>query len=121
MMVSGQVCFSNVKTQDQWKGKDTGYSLTVTLGDEDAAILESKGVKIIDYEGTQQRKFKSTFQPEIVDMAGEPVDREITRGSTVRILVTLGKEAHETWGLSTYIDKVRLVEEVAGFEVPDDF
>ena len=121
MMISGAVCFSNVIKQDQWKGQDTGFSLTLTLNDSDAEILGAEGVKIKDYEGTQQRKFRSGFQPEVIDMAGDPVTREIPRGSLVRVLVKLGADDHPQWGRSTYIDKVRLVEEAEGQAVPDDF
>lgn len=121
MMISGTVAFSNVRTQDTWAGKPTGYSLTLTLNDSDAALLEAEGVRLKEYDGNQQRKFKSGFEPQIVDMEGNAVEKEITRGSKVRILTTLGKEPHETWGRSTYIDKIRVVEEAEGFDVPDDF
>ena len=121
MMISGTVAFSNTKSQDQWKGQDTGYSLTVTLSDEDAAILESQGVMVKDYENTKQRKFKSAFQPEFIDLEGDPVDREIPRGSKVRMLISLSKEPHMTWGISTYLDKVRLVELAESAEEPADF
>ena len=57
--VEGVVNFSNLTAHDVFNGQDTGaYSMTITLSEDDAAELAANGVKIKDYQGNKQRKFK---------------------------------------------------------------
>jgi hypothetical protein len=58
-VIEGTVNFSNLTTTDVYNGQDTGmYSLTITMSEDDAATLAAEGVKIKEYEGAKQRKFK---------------------------------------------------------------
>ena len=60
-VIEGVVNFSNVTKHDVYNGQDTGaFSLTITMSEDDAATLAAQGVKIKDYEGNKQRKFKSS-------------------------------------------------------------
>ena len=48
-VVEGVVNFSNITQHDVFNGQDTGaYSMTVTMSEEDANTLASRGVKIKD-------------------------------------------------------------------------
>tara|TARA_R110000803_G_scaffold60955_2_gene120587 strand:+ start:982 stop:1356 length:375 start_codon:yes stop_codon:yes gene_type:complete len=110
-MVTGKVAFSSVSKTDTYNGQDTGnFSLTVTLDDGDAEILQQKGVRLKEYEGSFQRKFKSKYPVEIINLDDSPYEGEIPRGSDVRVVYSMGPE-HPTWGPSTYLGKVRVVLE----------
>ena len=102
-MVTGKVAFSSVSKTDEYNGQDTGYySLTVTLDDGDAEILQQKGVRLKEYEGSFQRKFKSKYAVEALNLYDSPY--------------------HPTWGPSTYLGKIRVVQEAESVtEVPDEF
>lgn len=121
-MVTGKVAFSSVSKTDEYNGQDTGYySLTVTLDDGDAEILKQKGVRLKEYEGSFQRKFKSKYAVEALNLDDSPYLGEIPRGSDVRVVFTMGPE-HPTWGPSTYLGKIRVVQEAESVtEVPDEF
>ena len=119
IVASGTAVFSHVMEEDTYQGAPVGYSLTVTLDPESVAELESQGAKLKEYEGTMQKKFTSKYRPQVVDLEGDYVNREIPRGSKVRVLVGLGQE-NEQWGTKCYLNKVRLVE-MAEADVPDDF
>ena len=61
-VIEGTVNFSNVTQHDVYNGQSTGaYSITITMSEDDASALSSNGVKIKDYEGNKQRKFKSKY------------------------------------------------------------
>ena len=61
-VIEGTVNFSNVTKTDVYNGQDTGtFSMTITMSEDDAATLAAQGVKIKDYEGNKQRKFKSKY------------------------------------------------------------
>ena len=61
-VLEGTVNFSNVTEHDVFQGQDTGaFSLTLTMSEKDASELMASGVKIKDYQGKKQRKFKSKF------------------------------------------------------------
>jgi hypothetical protein len=116
-MISGKVAFSNLTEHDIYKGKSTGkYALTVTLDDPSA-----KGVKLKDYNDTQQKKFTSKYRTEALAMDGSPYVGEIPRGSKVRVLYALGQDGGEH-GVGVYMNKIRVVEEAEQVvEVPDEF
>ncbi len=60
--IEGVVNFSNLTQHDVFNGQDTGqYSLTITMTEDDASALSAMGVKIKDYQGAKQRKFKSKY------------------------------------------------------------
>ena len=70
--VEGVVAFSNLLEHDVYQGKDTGnYTLTITLDAAAAQALESQGVKLRDYNGTAQRKFKSQFPVTVLPAEGK--------------------------------------------------
>jgi hypothetical protein len=71
--VEGVVNFSNVTEHDVYNGQSTGaYSMTITLSEDDAAELAANGVKIKDYQGNKQRKFKSKYEIKVFDDEGTP-------------------------------------------------
>lgn len=121
-VIEGKVAFSHVTETDFYKGQDTGqYSLTVTMDPDTAKVLEDLGVQVKDYEGTPQRKFKSKFHVEVVDAEDRPFAGEIPRGSSVRLLYKLGQD-HPQWGVTTYLNKVRVLEVADQTDtVPDEF
>jgi hypothetical protein len=122
-VIEGTVNFSNVTKFDEYMGQSTGkYTLTVTLSEETASELQAKGVKIKRYEDQPQRKFSSKFEVPVVDVDDQPYTKEIPYGSKVRLIYKLGPE-HPVHGVSTYMERIRVVEEavhdedsaVAGF------
>jgi len=128
IVTTGVVAFSKLTEHDVYNGKSTGaYSLTITMEPNEAAKLEDMGVKVKEYQkdaesGVKlQRKFRSQFHVPVVDLDGHPVQGEIPFGSVVRVLWTSGDMSPEH-GLSTYLNKVRLVEvaENEGAE-PEEF
>ena len=61
-VIEGVVNFSHVTQHDVFNGQDTGmFSITITMSEDDAAALAAQGVKIKEYEGNKQRKFKSKY------------------------------------------------------------
>lgn len=109
-VLKGVVAFSNLTEHDFFQGKDTGnFTLTVTTDAEGQAQLEAQGVKVKIYEGTPQRKFKSQYTTEVVNLDDTPFLGEIPFGSEVRVLYTLGKE-HKEHGVPVYMQKIRLVK-----------
>ena len=60
--VEGIVNFSKLTEHDVYNGQDTGaYSMTITMSEDDASTLAANGIKIKDYQGNKQRKFKSKY------------------------------------------------------------
>lgn len=120
-MISGKVAFSVLTSTDFYKGKDTGqYKLTVTLDDDSAEMLDGLGVHLKEYEGTQQRSFKSKHKVEVLDMDNNPFTQEIPRGSKVRVLFATGPD-NAQYGVPVYMNKIRLVEAAASSDIPEDF
>jgi len=118
-VINGTVAFSNVVTTELYEGRDTlKYSVVLTIGDAEAELLESDGVKVKTYEGERQRKFTSKFQPQVIDIDDQPVTGEIPKGSKVRVLYKAGPE-HEL-GVPAYANKIRVVE-FGEAETPDGF
>lgn len=110
-VIEGIVNFSNVTQHDVFNGQSTGaYSLTITMDEEDANTLASKGVKVKDYQGNKQRKFKSKFDVTVLDAEGAKYSGEIPYNSRVRLKYKLGKP-HPVHGVSTYLEAVKVLEE----------
>jgi len=118
-VLTGSVAFANLDEHEMYQGQSTGkFSVVLTLDAPNASLLTDAGVKLRDYEGSQQRKFASKFPIDIVDMDGEPCKERITRGSLVRVQYTLGQE-HPVHGVSPYLDKIRVLELASSND--DDF
>jgi len=119
-IVEGVVNFSNVTQHDVFNGQSTGaYSMTITLSEDDANQLATAGVKIKDYQGNKQRKFKSKFTVKRFDPAGEVYEGEVPYNSRVRIKYTLGNP-HPVHGVPTYLEAIKVLEEAVNAEESDD-
>jgi hypothetical protein len=109
--VEGIVNFSKLTEHDVYNGQDTGaYSLTITMSEDDASNLAANGVKIRDYQGNKQRKFKSKYDIKVFDADGNPYNGEVPYNSTVRLKYKMGP-AHPVHGVSTYLEAVKVLEE----------
>ena len=109
-VIEGIVNFSNLTQHDVYMGQTTGkYTMTITMSEDDAESLSSRGVKIKDYEGAKQRKFSSKFDVKVVDAEGNPFNGEVPYNSKVRLKYKVGP-AHPVHGLSTYLEAVRVLE-----------
>lgn len=113
--IEGVVAFSNVTQHDVYNGQSTGkYSVTITMDDDVAEELASKGVKIKEYQPEdtvfKQRKFSSKFDLRVIDAEDNPYSGEIPRNSRVRLLYNLGPAVGEH-GASTYLNAIRVLEE----------
>jgi hypothetical protein len=109
--VEGVVNFSNLTAHDVFNGQSTrAYSMTVTLSEEDAAELSANGVKIKDYQGNKQRKFKSKYDIKVFDDEGNPYNGEVPYNSRVRLKYKLG-QPHPVHGVATYLEAVKVLEE----------
>jgi len=109
--VEGIVNFINLTQHDVFNGQDTGqYSMTITMAEDDAASLSAMGVKIKDYQGNKQRKFKSKYDVKTFDAEGNVYSGEIPYNSRVRLKYKLGP-AHPVHGVSTYLEAVKVLEE----------
>lgn len=113
--IEGIVAFSHVTEHEEYNGKTTEkYSLTVTLDDEVADELASKGVKIKQYQPEdkvfKQRKFTTRFDLRVIDADDKPYSGEIPRNSRVRLLYNLGNQGGEH-GVPVYMNAIRVLEE----------
>lgn len=109
-VIEGIVNFSNLTQHDVYMGQTTGkYTMTITMSEDDAESLSSRGVKIKDYEGAKQRKFSSKFDVKVLDAEGNPFNGEVPYNSKVRLKYKVGP-AHPVHGLSTYLEAVRVLE-----------
>ena len=109
--VEGVVNFSKLTEHDVYNGQDTGaYSITITMSEDDASTLAANGVKIKDYQGNKQRKFKSKYDIKVFDADGNPYNGEVPYNSTVRLKYKTGP-AHPVHGVSTYLEAVKVLEE----------
>jgi hypothetical protein len=115
-VIEGIVNFSNLTQHDVYMGQTTGkYTMTITMSEDDAESLSSRGVKIKDYEGAKQRKFSSKFDVKVLDAEG---NGEVPYNSKVRLKYKVGP-AHPVHGLSTYLEAVKVLE-VAEMDSEDD-
>ena len=118
--VEGTLNFSNVTAHDVYNGQSTGkFSVTITMDEDDAAILAAQGVKIKDYQGNKQRKFKSKYAVKRWDVAGENYDGEVPYNSKVRLKYKLGP-SHPVHGTATYLEAVKVIEEAVNTDEADD-
>ena len=109
--VEGIVNFSKLTEHDVYNGQDTGaYSMTITMSEDDASTLAANGVKIKDYQGNKQRKFKSKYDIKVFDADGNPYNGEVPYNSRVRLKYKMGP-AHPVHGVSTYLEAVKVLEE----------
>jgi hypothetical protein len=110
-VVEGVVTFSNLTEHDVYNGQSTGaFNLTITMSEDDANVLADQGVKIKDYQGNKQRKFKSKYEIKRIDAEGNTYTGEIPFNSKVRLQYKLGP-AHPVHGVPAYLEKVRVLEE----------
>jgi len=110
-VIEGTVNFSNVTQHDVFNGQDTGtFSMTITMSDDDAATLAAQGVKIKDYEGAKQRKFKSKYSISMYDSEGDRYNGEVPYNSRVRLKFKTGP-AHPVHGTPVYLEAVKVLEE----------
>jgi len=110
-VIEGVVNFSNVTKHDVFNGQDTGaFSMTITMSEDDATTLAAQGVKIKDYQGNKQRKFKSKYDIKLFDAEGNPYNGEVPYNSKVRLKYKLGN-AHPVHGVATYLEAVKVLEE----------
>ena len=120
-VLEGTVNFSNVTQHDVYQGQDTGsFSLTLTMSEKDASDLMAEGVKIKDYQGKKQRKFKSKFSIKRFDADGNEYDGEIPFNSKVRVKFRLGNP-HPVHGVSTYLEAIKVIEEAEASQEDSDF
>ena len=120
-VIEGTVNFSNVTQHDVYNGQDTGtFSMTITMSEDDAAGLASQGVKIKDYEGNKQRKFKSKFDVSLYTAEGDKYTGEVPYNSRVRLKFRTGP-AHPVHGTPTYLEAVKVLEEAEILEADVDF
>ena len=120
-VIEGTVNFSNITQHDVFNGQSTGaYSMTITMSEDDASTLSSQGVKIKDYEGNKQRKFKSKYDILTVDAEGNKYNGEVPYNSRVRLKYKTGP-AHPVHGTPTYLEAVKVLEEAEVAEGAADF
>lgn len=121
-VIEGIVNFSNITEHDVYEGKDTGqYSVTITISEDDANQMASNGVKIKDYNGAKQRKFRTQYDTfKVLDAEGNRYKGEIPYNSRVRLKYKLG-QPHPVHGVSTYLEAVKVLEEAEMAEGVSDF
>jgi len=120
-VLEGNVAFANLDEHEVYQGQSTGkFSLVVSLEGADADSLAERGVKLRDYEGTKQRKFASKFDVPMFDAEGMDWRGRLTRGSKVRIQYQEGDE-HPVHGVSTYLQKVKVLELAETDDTGGDF
>jgi len=120
-VIEGTVNFSNVTKTDVFNGQDTGmFSMTITMSDDDAATLAAQGVKIKDYEGAKQRKFKSKYAINMYDAEGDRYNGEVPYNSRVRLKFKTGP-AHPVHGTPVYLEAVKVLEEAEASAEAADF
>ena len=119
-MATGTVVFSNVQSHDFYNGKDTGkFALTITLDEASANQLVEQGVKLKEYDENFQRRFVTKTKPKVIDLDDMPVGSELPRGSTVRVLYTVGDEYNGS--VPVYMNAIRVVELAEAYETPEEF
>jgi len=119
VVIDGTANFSHLTEHEKYNGKSTErYALTVTLDDKTAEMLESKGVKVKDYEGKKQRKFTSQYDVRVVDNAQNPFEGEVPYNSAVKVGFKYGVKGEH--GVPTYLNAVQVVE-AAGGGLPSEF
>ena len=108
---TGIAAFVNLKEHEIYNGQSTGnYSIVLALEPDEAEKLESHGIKLRDYQGTPQRKFKSQFHIRLVDVEKKPMDAaQVTYGSKVRVMWEAGPPSPQ-YGVSPYAVAIQVLE-----------
>ena len=118
-VVEGIVNFSHITKHDVYNGQDTGqFSITLTMSEDDANTMSSRGIKIKDYQGAKQRKFRSRFDIKAFDGEGNHWSGEVPYNSKVRVKYKVGNE-HPVHGVATYLEAVKVLEVADAVESPD--
>ena len=109
--VDGEVAFSNLDEHEMFNGQSTGaFSIVVKLDAAGAEQLESQGVRLKEYQGEMQRKFKSKFDVMVVDVDNQDIKPGSVRwGDRVTVKYSLGNK-HPTWGVTPYLAAVKVIE-----------
>lgn len=119
VVVEGTTNFSHLTEFEEYKGKSTErYALTITLDDDTAEKLESKGVRVREYDGKKQRKFTSQYEVRVVDGTGQPFEGEVPYNSKVKVAFKYGNAGEH--GVPTYLNAVQVVE-AANAGLPAEF
>ena len=120
-VVEGIVNFSKITQHDVFNGQDTGsYSMTITMDEDAASTLAASGVKIKDYQGNKQRKFKSKYDIRTLDAEGNPFTGEVPYNSRVRLKYKLGNP-HPVHGVATYLEAIKVLEVAEVATIDEDF
>lgn len=111
MYTNGIAAFVNLAETEQYMGQDTGcYAITLTLEDDEASVLEGMGIKLKEYNGKKQRKFKSKYDVTLVDEDNESMHpKDLTWGSKVRVKWKPGMP-HPQHGVAPYLNAVKVLE-----------
>ena len=118
---NGTAAFVNLLETDKYNGQDTGtFSMTITMSEDDATTLSAQGVKIKEYEGNKQRKFKSKYAIGMYTAEGERYTGEVPYNSRVRLKFKTGP-AHPVHGTPVYLEAVKVLEEAEASEEAVDF
>ncbi len=118
VVVEGTANFSHLTKFEEYKNKSTErYALTITLDDDTAENLKSKGVNVREYEGKKQRKFTSQYEVRVVDSTGQPFEGEVPYNSTVKVAFKYGNAGEH--GVPTYLNAVQVVEAANGGLPPE--
>ena len=104
--VEGVVNFSNLTAHDVFNGQNWSLLHDNHIVEDDAAELAANGVKIKDYQGNKQRKFKSKYEIKRFDAEGNPYTGEVLYNSKVRLKYKLG-QPHPVHGVATYLEAVK--------------
>ena len=120
-LTAGEVAFSNLTEHEMYNGRSTEcYSVVIRMDDAEAVTLSDMGVKLKEYEGVMQRKFKSRYPIKVVDMENNPVNTELPKGTKVRL--AWKDSPNEEHGTQCYLNAVRVVELGEEAEdLPSDF
>lgn len=121
MITEGTVAFCNLSETEKYQGQDTGrYSVVISIEDDDAESLEELGINLKEYEGKKQRKFVTKFSHfPVLDLDGEVTSKHIPYGSKIRVLWE-PSQPHPTWGVSPYLQKVKVLELADTGDVGDE-
>jgi hypothetical protein len=119
---NGIAAFVNLLETDKYNGQDTGkFSITLTMDEDEATVLENMGIKLKEYQGKAQRKFSTKYQVPVYDPEGNEIDTaDLRYGSKVRLKWAEGRP-HPVHGVSTYLSAVKVIEFAEKAETSEEF
>ena len=130
-IIEGTLAFDNLVIPDKFsETSDPTWGVVLNLTEESAEELRDQGVQVKYYsngngEDTAQRKFGTKYEDsfKVVNGDGEPRGGKfIPRGSLVRVqYVADQKRKSPTNGVPTYLQFVKVLEEVEGRTVEEGF